>query len=480
MTAILPGSAMLDPAGKAGQNTGATSGKPARTPSKVKTAFATIVSPNYLAYARVLGDSLACHAPEAQFHVLVVNRPDAEVAAAVGATGLQATYATELGLADFEHLAYKYDLVELNTALKPSFLKSLFAQGFDQVVYLDPDICLYQAPSPILEALQGAEIVLIPHSLSPAMDGLRPSDIDFLRTGTFNLGFLALRRGSQSFALLDWWEKRCLSHGFNDPGFGTFVDQKWMDLAPCYFESVHVLKHAGCNVAYWNLHERAVQGDGGQYLVNGAPLVFFHFSGVDSGAPQVLSRHQNRHCLAPGTALAELVHDYCARLLAAGQRRWSGLPYSFGALDDGTRITAAMRRAACVDAMDVTHPFDVASGLQRALQGAGFRRGAAINFNAVTTLNFDPADREVVRVNFMIRLLGRIMGPGRVAALIRYATFLGWGSNFAAVLLDQPFELRHVDQRKGMPRECPSNNEKCQTPGPAPMTEASRTSHRQR
>src|SRR6185369_1757657 len=101
MTAILPGSAMLDPAGKAGQNTGATSGKPARTPSKVKTAFATIVSPNYLAYARVLGDSLACHAPEAQFHVLVVTRPDAAVAAAVGATGLQATYATDLGLADF-------------------------------------------------------------------------------------------------------------------------------------------------------------------------------------------------------------------------------------------------------------------------------------------------------------------------------------------------------------------------------------------
>ena len=78
----------------------------------MKLCFATIVSPNYLAYARVLGDSLSRYAPEAEFHVLVVNRREPEVVAAVSATGLQATYATDLGLPDFEHLAYKYDLVE--------------------------------------------------------------------------------------------------------------------------------------------------------------------------------------------------------------------------------------------------------------------------------------------------------------------------------------------------------------------------------
>jgi hypothetical protein len=421
---------------------------PNTRPNPVKTCFATIVSPNYPAYACVLGDFLACCGREAQFRVLVVNRPSAEVAAAVRESGLQPTYATDLSVPDFEHLAYKYDLVELNTALKPSFLKSLFAQGFDQVIYLDPDICLYHAPSPILEALERAEIVLIPHALAPAMDGRRPSDIDFLRTGTFNLGFLGLRRGVNTLALLDWWEKRCLSHGFNDPGFGTFVDQKWLDLAPCYFDSVHVLKHAGCNVAYWNLHEREIEVDGDCYGIKGAPLVFFHFSGVDVSVPEVLSRHQNRHPLVPGTALAALVRDYCERLRAAGHGKWSGLPYSFGALEDGTPITPVMRRAACVDLMHSGRPFNAASGLQRSLQGAGLRPRATKNFNAVTTLNFDPKDRQVVRVNLVIRLLARIIGAGRVGALIRYAVFLSWGSNFAAVLLDRPFELRHIDEEK--------------------------------
>lgn len=414
----------------------------------MKLCFATIVSPNYLAYARVLADSLARHAPQAEFHVLVVSRADPAVRQAVDEARLQVTYAAELPLPDFEQFAYKYDLVELNTALKPTFLKLLFGRGFDQVVYLDPDICLYDSPAPILQALEQDEIVLIPHALAPAMDGTRPSDIDFLRTGSFNLGFVAFRRGTQSFAMLDWWESRCLSHGFNDTGFGTFVDQKWLDLAPCYFSGVRILKHRGCNVAYWNLHERTVtRGDAG-WRVKDAPLVFFHFSGVDASQPMLLSRHQNRHALVAGTALAQLVQDYCARLMAAGHGRWSGLPYSYGVLDDGTPITPLMRRAACVVPTKVDQPFSAASGFQRALQSARVSRSPQRQERPVTTLNFDPTDRRVVRVNALVRLLARMIGTERVAAMIRYATFLGWGGNLAAILLDHPLELRHIDQRK--------------------------------
>lgn len=413
----------------------------------MKICFATIVSPNYLAYARVLRDSVAAHASQAAFRVLVVNREDQQVRAAVEDAGLEATFAPELGLADFEQLAYKFDLVELNTALKPTFLKQLFARGYDLVVYLDPDICLYAEPSPVLEALSTAEVALIPHALAPAMDGLRPSDVDFLRTGTFNLGFIGLRKGRHSAALLDWWESRCLGNGFNDPSFGTFVDQKWMDLAPCYFDSISVLKHAGCNVAYWNLHERKIESEKGNYRVNGAPLVFFHFSGVSVSTPGILSRHQNRHDLVPGTALSELVRDYCGRLVAAGHAQLEHLPYSFAALDDGTPITPLMRRAACVASLDRSQPFSVTSQLQQRLRRGRISSAGASGAKAITTLNFDPSDRRVIALNFLIRLLARLVGGERIAALLRYATFLGWGSNFAAVLLDQPPELRHLDPR---------------------------------
>ena len=414
--------------------------------------FATIISPNYLAYARVLADSLARHEPGARLRVLLVDERRPELDAAVAESGLDVVYANELGLPDFGRLAYKYDLVELNTALKPTFLKRLFAEGAQAAVYVDPDIRLYAPLDPVRQALEQSQIVLTPHALAPVMDGARPSDIDFLRTGTFNLGFIALAKGEQSAALLDWWESRCLAFGFNDPSFGTFVDQKWLDLAPCYFDSVRVLKHRGCNVAYWNLHERQVSGTAGAYRAGPDPLVFFHFSGVDRRHPERLSRHQDRHVPQPGSALAELVAGYCEALQAAGHDRWSGLRYSFGALRDGTAITPLMRRAAAASAPEATDdPFDPASAFQQRLRRSGVATPQPA-VPAATTLNFDPSARPVRLVNAAVRLMARVFGASRVAALVRYATFLGWGGNLPALLLQERFELRHVDGRAAEPR----------------------------
>ena len=43
---------------------------------------------------------------------------------------------------------------------------------------------------------------------------------------------------------------------------GLFVDQRWVDLVPALFDDYVVMKRAGLNVAYWNLHERSIELDG--------------------------------------------------------------------------------------------------------------------------------------------------------------------------------------------------------------------------
>lgn len=431
-----------------GREKAMTSGIP-KSVAPGTTCFATIVSANYLAYARVLADSLARFAPDAAFRVLIVDRKTDAVQSAVVGAELSATYAAELPIDGFERVAYKYDIVELNTALKATFLKSLLAEGFERVVYVDPDIRFFAPPVPILDALVDHDIVVTPHSLAPVMDGLRPSDIDFLRNGTFNLGFIGVRASDTARRMLDWWESRSLSLGFNDPGFGTFVDQKWVDLLPSYFASLSILRHKGCNVAYWNLHERAVANVAGQYEVDGDPLVFFHFSGVKADAPTVLSKHQTRHSIAAGSALSELVHDYCAALLAAGHRQLSALPYTFGSLSDGTPVTGTMRRALCCEGVDETNPFDAGSAFQRGLRSTGVTPTQSHTARAagVSTLNFDPNDRRVRVVNAAVRLMARVMGVERVRQLLAYAAFLSRQSNYASVLLSRSFQLDHTERR---------------------------------
>lgn len=409
----------------------------------MKLCIVTIVSGNYLAYARVLGGTLQRHVPDADFRVLVVDRPSTAIRMAADESGLNITFATDIGISDIERIAYKYDIVELNTALKPTFLKRMFSEGFSHVIYIDPDIQLFAPLIPIFEAMETASIILTPHALRPVLDGKRPSDLDFLRHGTFNLGFIALRDSEQTRDMLDWWESRCLSLGFDDKASGIFVDQKWIDLVPSYFDSVHILRYPGCNVASWNLHEREINWTGAHYTVNGELLVFFHFSGVVADNPYELSKRQSRHKISPETPLAELVAGYCQSLNDAGHATLSKLPYSFGTLDDGTPITKLMRQALCCGGDDEKNPFAHSSRLQRRLVKLRItpRSKSQLRSGNIAPFSFDQSQPSVRVVNTLVRLFAKIMGADRFNMLLRYAALLTRNTHYAEVLMGEPLNL---------------------------------------
>lgn len=413
-----------------------------------KNCVVTIVSGNYLAYARVLGASLLASDNDFDFRVLIVDRKTPILAQLIHESGLDVTFAEDLLIPDQERLFYKYDIVELNTALKPSFLKQTFGLGYKHVIYLDPDIRVFTQLTPVLEALQIADIVLTPHALAPAMDGARPSDVDFLRTGSYNLGFIGLKNSDQTKSMLDWWESRCLGMGFNDPAFGIFVDQKWIDLVPCYYSSVHILRHPGCNVAYWNLHERELSLTPAGFVVNNESVIFFHFSGIVPSNSLILSKHQTRHNIKNGSALHTLVKDYCNALITQEHAKCSNIPYGFSTLDDGTPITQTMRRALLVVTYKEDAPFKATSRLQRELNEAGITlRGALSVTKALNTMSFDQNDRKVLVVNSLIRIVRRIIGLSRLLNLLRYASLLTREAHLSAVLLKRPIDLAHRMRR---------------------------------
>jgi hypothetical protein len=404
--------------------------------------IATIISANYWAYAKVLGNSLKEHGYH-NFFVLIVDRKNDELLNLANETGFSYLFAEDLGILDFNRVSYKYDVVELNTALKPSFLKYLFDSETEQVIYFDPDIQVFDSLNPIINAHNNFEIVLTPHSIKSVMDGLRPSDVDFLKVGVFNLGFISLKNGKDTVDFLDWWESRCLGMGFNDISFGTFVDQKWIDLVPCYFNSVFVLKHAGCNVAYWNLHERNLTMNGAKVLVNGESLIFFHFSGVNANIPDRLSMHQTRHLLKTNNILKSLVNEYCKNLIAAGHDKYKKFVYTFGQLDDGSHINKAMRRAILVNGMDEINPFNSNSDFQKELRKSGLT-STNKNIKATNTLNFDETSIKVKILNTTMRCLNRIIGVEKMRALLQYCALLTREFHLESILLKKPFDFRHI------------------------------------
>ncbi|MBL8349996.1 MAG: glycosyltransferase family 4 protein [Burkholderiaceae bacterium] len=338
-------------------------------------AAITIVSKNYFAFARTLAESYLRHHPDHEFLIVLVDRADGLVPARLDC-GAEIIELAAFRLPDIGRMIYRYSIMELNTAVKPFVMADLFERrGYETLLYIDPDIWVFAPLDEVVRSLGEASIVLIPHIRRPYFDDSNPSDTAILQSGTYNLGFLGLRRGASSARLLDWWMSKLHRDCVVDIANGLFVDQKWMDLVPGFFPDHRIVYHPGYNAAYWNLHERPIGRAGGQWQAGGEPLVFFHFSGYLPYAPDTLSKHQDRHRLRDLPALRQLTDAYADALLANGYEISSTWPYAFGRLTNGVTlpldlVARAMRRAAELD-LPVPCPVTEADAFCRFLMSRG-------------------------------------------------------------------------------------------------------------
>jgi hypothetical protein len=313
----------------------------------MKTGCFTICSRNYLAYALTLRDSLQKAEPDLDFRIFLADAPLDEAPP----QGVEIIPVSEIDPAEMRDMAFRYTVIEFNTAVKPFCFDYMFDQAAcDEVIYLDPDIHLFAPMQRVHEALAGgASCVLTPHILAPLPPEDTASEFDLMRSGTFNLGFATFANTPEARAFLTWWKNKLREHCRVDLQNGLFVDQRFVDFAPSFIEHLKVLRDPGYNVAYWNLANRPVRKTDTSLTAAGSPLVFFHFSGVSPGAPDVFSKHQSRFDMTNIGDAADLVRDYLGCLAANGQARWSAMPYAYGKFDTGEPIVAPMRQGPPAD-----------------------------------------------------------------------------------------------------------------------------------
>ncbi len=320
----------------------------------------TIASKNYLAYVRVLMASLIKIHPEYKLFLCLADRLEHYVDPV--AEPYTIIEAEQIGIPDFNDFAQRYDIMELNTAVKPYMFRWLFNNtDLDAVIYLDPDIQVFSRFDRLESMLSdGASAVLTPHITRPLEDDKSPNDYTFLQTGVFNLGFITFRRCNESLDFIDWWERRLRQQCIVDFPAGLFVDQKWCDLAVCFLDNLKILRDVGYNAAYWNLAQRKVsKANHDPWLVNQHPLVFFHFSGVDPSNVRLVSKHQNRFSWEDIPETQPLFQAYNDALMQAGWKDSRNWPYAFYKIFDWGEITQVVK--SFYRTMQL-HPFDVKPG----------------------------------------------------------------------------------------------------------------------
>jgi len=174
----------------------------------VRLVAGTIVAKNYIACARAWARTFRALHPDARVAVLLADRNDGTFDPAE--EPFELIEVERLGIPGFAAMSFRYDVMELSTAVKPAFLEHLLATGDEEAaLYFDPDILVLAPLGSVLGALGRSNVVLTPHALAPVpVDGRRPSEAAFLVSGTYNLGFVGVRRSAEASRMLAWWKDR--------------------------------------------------------------------------------------------------------------------------------------------------------------------------------------------------------------------------------------------------------------------------------
>jgi hypothetical protein len=387
-------------------------------------AVFTVCNIAYLSKALVLADSLVRH-HQTKLHVILFDKKQEFTSCP---DTVEITWLEDLGFPAWKQLAFTYDIIELSTSLKP-FIALKLLEIHRKVIFLDPDTAVYSSLDPIERDLDAHPVVLTPHYLKPQPDTEGESDLGMMRFGSFNLGFFAVRQGNQALEFLNWWHRRCIDFCFMESQFGLSTDQKWVSIAPCFFDFLKVSFNPGYNAAPWNTFERqltAKQGD--QYFVNEEfPLIFFHFSNFDHDDPQYLNKRASSEIGVRYELLDELGKDY-ARKLELHELAALRVPYAYDFMSDGSYISPTLRRAyasvknAFADDAD---PFDSKGPVGH------FARKNGLIAKAKQGKYRYPSLKEAQRhgktmslIYWMMRTFLRVFGPNRFYDLTKLMVYL--------------------------------------------------------
>ncbi len=302
----------------------------------------TSITANYIPKARVLAASVKRHQPDAQFHLVLSDRVPAgwNIADEPFDSLIQVE---ELPVDAMDSWIFRHSVVELCTAVKGLAIQEIMRRfDADKVIYFDPDMAVF-SPLTRLEAyFEHHEILLTPHMTAPedSRKAIMDNEISCLLHGVYNLGFVGVRNRGEGRRFVDWWAARLQEFCYDSKEEGLFTDQRWVDLAPAFFENLAIMKDPQFNVATWNLSHRKASGSLEQGIeINGQPLCFYHFSGFDSGAQEIMLKRYG----ADSPVLTDLRNWYIDQCAANGQEALGREPSTYDFYSNGERITRTER-----------------------------------------------------------------------------------------------------------------------------------------
>lgn len=245
----------------------------------MKRAFCTIVTLNYLPFAKTLFQSIRQFDLGIDAFTLVVDSDS--IFETEEFKSLLLSDLSESGLVKMIIKKYSNNPDSLRWSLKSVLMIHLLNSGkYDQVFFVDPDLYFYSDFRFLYNELGDSSFLLSPHwgCFNPEISELYFNRL--MTDGIYNGGFI----GATYLGIdgLFWWAKMNIYACEVDKSRGIYVDQAYLNLFPLLYPDYKIISHRGCNVAEWNRFENIRSLDSKcELLLNGTyPLVFIHFSNL--------------------------------------------------------------------------------------------------------------------------------------------------------------------------------------------------------
>ncbi len=388
----------------------------------------TICAKNYLAQALTLRESFRKHNPNCDFYIFLADKGDFKnVPPEV--IGLNSDWC-----AKWQDMAFKYNVIEFATSIKPFCIKKLFKEEYKKVIYLDPDIYVTSPLDEIYLMLNDKSIVLTPHynNIQPKFTGA-VSEEEILFVGIYNLGFAAIRNDCVGNSIVEWWCNRLESKCYADKIDALHVDQRWMDFIPGFFPNeTKITHHPGINVAIWNLHERELLVLEKSYFIKDLasqsvyPLLFFHFSGFEPNRPSVLNRRHPQFNTDIFPSFIPIINEYIEAEYRNGYAIYHGLKYAFNEFNNGMNILPIYRRWYRVlsKEMELINPFDSESMFYQLIDEKHLLNSVPSgDFNAGISIETKKKAKKFEKIAKKVgRFLCRIIGIRYYLILLKFMT----------------------------------------------------------
>lgn len=235
--------------------------------------FCTLFDSGYLIKGLAMMESLVKWCPDAHIFVLCMDRQAQDIL-----TAAQKPYITCIALAELEtpellEAKKSRGVAEYCWTLSPSLPSFILDRHpeIDFITYLDSDLLFYSPLQPIFDEIGDSSIAIIEHRFAPRLQ-------DREVNGRFCVEWVSFRRDEEGMRCLARWREQCIEWCYYRLEDGKMGDQKYLDEWPDLYPKCHIIMHPGAGTAPWNYEKLHFALDtSGRILVEGAPLVFYHF-----------------------------------------------------------------------------------------------------------------------------------------------------------------------------------------------------------